>query len=119
MLVSPVRDGLNLTAKEFVACQKSRPGVLGLSKGAGAFKELGHGCVELDPHNPEAFAQAIAQSLAMGVGEKSARSLALKESLAANSISNWWTSFEQTCRLSQSKTVIERKIGIRLEKICS
>ena len=119
MLVSPVRDGLNLTAKEFVACQKSRPGVLGLSKGAGAWKELGHGSVELDPHNPDAFAHAIAQSLAMSDSEKSSRSQVLKESLAANSISNWWTSFEQICRLSQSKVTHDRKIGIRLERICS
>lgn len=119
MLVSPVRDGLNLTAKEFVACQKSRPGVLGLSKGAGAWKELGHGSVELDPHNPEAFAHAIAQSLAMSDNEKSSRSHVLKDSLAVNSISNWWTSFEQICRLSQPKVAHERKIGVRLERICS
>lgn len=119
MLVSPVRDGLNLTAKEYVACQKSHHGVLGLSKGAGVWKELGRGSVELDPHNPEAFALAIAKSLEMGSSEKSARSQVLKKALAANSISNWWRSFEQTCRLAQSKTVLERKIGARLERICS
>lgn len=119
MLVNPVRDGLNLTAKEYVACQKSRPGVLGLSKGAGAWKELGHGCVEIDPHNPEAFAHAIARSLEMSDSEKSARSQALKESLAANSISDWWSTFAQTCRVSQSKSVLERKISFKLERICS
>ncbi len=111
MLVSPVRDGLNLTAKEFVACQKSHPGVLGLSRGAGAFKELGNGCVELDPHNPEAFAHAIAQCLSMSDREKAIRAHEMKESLAANSLTRWWQLFDQQCRWSKSKSILERQIG--------
>jgi trehalose 6-phosphate synthase len=111
MLVSPLRDGLNLTAKEYVACQKSRPGVLGLSRGAGAFKELGRGCVELDPHNPEAFANAIAQCLTMSDREKSIRTHEMKESLVTNSLERWWQSFEQQCRRTQSKPMLERQIG--------
>jgi trehalose 6-phosphate synthase len=121
MLVSPVRDGLNLTAKEYVACQKSHPGVLGLSRGAGAFNELRSGCVELDPHNPAAFAHAIAQCLTMSDKEKSTRTYAMKESLAANSLENWWQSFAQQCRMTQSKSKskLDRQVGSIQERICS
>ena len=119
MLVSPVRDGLNLTAKEFVACQKSRPGVLGLSAGAGAFKEIGHGSVELNPHSPEAFADSIAQCLTMSDGEKALRAQIMKESLAANSLSHWWQSFELSCRQTQTKGLLDHQVSSRQVKICS
>lgn len=119
MLVSPIRDGLNLTAKEYVACQKVRPGVLGLSRGAGAFHELGRGCVELDPLDPDAFACSIARCLTMSESEKYTRTQIMKESLVSNSLARWWETFEQHCRLTQAKGILERQGGSIPERACS
>ncbi len=120
MIVSPVRDGLNLTAKEFIACQRLVPtgsanagvGVLALSPGAGVWHELGNQCVAIEPGNKQAFALSILACLTMSQSEKYKRLEAMKESLAANSLDRWWDCFETECR----RTVLSReKI---LERIC-
>jgi trehalose 6-phosphate synthase len=92
MLVNPVRDGLNLTAKEFVACQHENPGVLCLSPGAGAWHELGHQALAADPLAQHATVDSIARSLAMTPVEKKWRNQQLKRSLHNNPLQNWWRS---------------------------
>jgi trehalose 6-phosphate synthase len=64
-LVTPLRDGMNLVAKEFVAAQDPNdPGVLVLSSFAGAAAEL-TGAVHVNPHDPEAIAEALHTALTM------------------------------------------------------
>ena len=92
MLVNPVRDGLNLTAKEFVACQHENPGVLLLSPGAGAWHELGQHALPADPLAPHVTADSLARAVAMPPIEKMWRNQQLKRSLKSNPLQNWWRS---------------------------
>lgn len=101
MLVNPVRDGLNLTAKEYVACQGKRPGVLVLSQGAGAWHELGSHSVEARPDDSIQMADAIHQSLSMSSHERAWRMAILKERVRSNTLNKWWHRFD---------TLLERRI---------
>jgi len=72
-MVTPLRDGMNLVAKEYVAAQDVRdPGVLILSEFAGAAKEL-DGALLINPHEIDGVAAALKQALEMGVEERRSR----------------------------------------------
>ena len=72
-LVTPLRDGMNLVAKEYVAAQDpDNPGVLILSRFAGAANELRRALV-VNPNDPESVADAIAQALDMPIAERRSR----------------------------------------------
>ncbi len=94
MLVNPIRDGLNLTAKEYVACQTADPGVLVLSAGAGVWDELGNYSIDVDPHDPNAMAATINRALSLSPGEKALRMNLLKAAVQKNSLVAWWFSFK-------------------------
>jgi trehalose 6-phosphate synthase len=88
-LVTPLRDGMNLVAKEFVAAQHAGdPGVLVLSEFAGAAAELG-GALKVNPHDPDAIADAVAQGLAMPLDERVARWKADWATIEANTAGAW------------------------------
>jgi trehalose 6-phosphate synthase len=88
-LVTPLRDGMNLVAKEFVASQDAAdPGVLILSRFAGAAVEL-HAAVLVNPYDTEAVAAAVARALSMPVEERRARHEALYHALTQNDIKFW------------------------------
>ncbi|MGD9680650.1 MAG: trehalose-6-phosphate synthase [Candidatus Obscuribacterales bacterium] len=89
MMVNPVRDGLNLTAKEFFVCQKDDPGALLLSPGAGAWHEVGDHAVFADPHNSHQMAEAIEESLRMPVQEREQRAGAVMRTLSENTLEDW------------------------------
>lgn len=93
MLVNPIRDGLNLTAKEFIASQQSTPGVLALSNGAGVWSELGRHCLSIKPKDPHSFAHNILYGLKISAEEKKRRHRFLKNCIAANPLSMWWQKF--------------------------
>ncbi|HLW89944.1 MAG TPA: alpha,alpha-trehalose-phosphate synthase (UDP-forming) [Roseiarcus sp.] len=89
-LVTPLRDGMNLVAKEYVAAQDpDDPGVLVLSQFAGAAQELGTGALIVNPHESEAMAAAIKQALEMPLEERKKRFQEMYEHLAANDIDKW------------------------------
>jgi trehalose 6-phosphate synthase len=78
-LVTPLRDGMNLVAKEYVAAQDDQnPGVLVLSKFAGAAQELTEALI-VNPFDPDAIADAMHQALTMPLDERRERHLALKK----------------------------------------
>ena len=92
-LVTPLRDGMNLVAKEFVASQDSQnPGVLVLSHFAGAAAEL-RAALLVNPYDPEAVGEAIARALAMPLPERIERHAALFQALLKNDISLWGDRF--------------------------
>jgi trehalose 6-phosphate synthase len=73
-LVTPMRDGMNLVAKEFVAAQDpDDPGVLVLSRFAGAARQLAPGALIINPYDRAGMARAIEQALAMCPAERRAR----------------------------------------------
>ncbi|MGB8901110.1 MAG: trehalose-6-phosphate synthase, partial [Methylocella sp.] len=94
-LVTPLRDGMNLVAKEYVAAQApDNPGVLVLSQFAGAAQELKRALI-VNPYDIEATASAIARAVAMPLEERKDRWSAMMTVLRANSIHDWTAHFLQ------------------------
>jgi trehalose 6-phosphate synthase len=88
-LVTPMRDGMNLVAKEYVAAQDpADPGVLVLSQFAGAAAELTSALL-VNPHDADGMADAIEQALAMPLRERRERHAQMASVLRRNSLSAW------------------------------
>jgi trehalose 6-phosphate synthase len=88
-LVTPLRDGMNLVAKEYVAAQNSTdPGVLVLSELAGAAAEL-DGAILVNPYDPEGVAAAIETALALPLGERLERWHAMMDRLLVDTAERW------------------------------
>jgi trehalose 6-phosphate synthase len=91
--VTPLRDGMNLVAKEFVASQDpSDPGVLVLSKFAGAAREL-NAAILVNPYDTEDVAVRLYQAFHMAQGERLERWNALMRTLRSGNLQNWYDSF--------------------------
>ena len=92
-LVTPLRDGMNLVAKEFVASQDEEdPGVLVLSRFAGAAQEMPEALI-VNPYDLDGVADAIAMAHAMPLGERRERWQALMERLRRHDITHWRRTF--------------------------
>jgi trehalose 6-phosphate synthase len=84
-VATPLRDGMNLVAKEFVAAQPDDdPGVLVLSRFAGAAQELVEALI-VNPLDPDEIAEALHHALTMPASERKARHVALKEKVRRTS----------------------------------
>ncbi len=88
-LVSPIRDGMNLVAQEFVAAQGADPGVLVLSRGTGAYDEIGEHALAIDPFDRADFATTIEDALAMPSEERRQRMAGLRRAVAARNLQSW------------------------------
>ena len=92
-LVTPLRDGMNLVAKEFVAAQDPEdPGVLILSRFAGAAKELDTALL-VNPIDVDEIASALRRGLSMSLAERRTRWEAMMTILRRNTIVTWRTNF--------------------------
>jgi trehalose 6-phosphate synthase len=92
-LVTPLRDGMNLVAKEFVAAQHpANPGVLILSRTAGAADELPEALI-VNPYIPAEVAAAIAAALAMPLDERIDRWRALFTRVTSHTVHDWGRRF--------------------------
>lgn len=92
-LVTPLRDGMNLVAKEYVAAQDPEdPGVLVLSRFAGAAQEL-HGALVVNPYDVEGVGEALQEALAMPVALRRKRWRANFEHLRRYDITDWRESY--------------------------
>lgn len=108
MLVTPVRDGMNLVAKEFCAARPDEDGVLVLSEFAGAAAEM-NSALTVNAFDVEAMADAIEEALEMGEDERRKRMRALREGVKSHDV-HWWTSSFLN-RLQALPSVSERKTG--------
>jgi trehalose 6-phosphate synthase len=107
-IVTPVRDGMNLVAKEFVAAQDpADPGVLILSTLAGAARELGS-AVMVNPYDTRGMAHAIQQAFNMPLAERRERHQAMLDVLRRNSIVHWHTTFVDTLESLQAPRLQRR-----------
>ncbi|MGF1476175.1 MAG: trehalose-6-phosphate synthase [Geminicoccaceae bacterium] len=89
-LVTPLRDGMNLVAKEFVAAQDPEdPGVLVLSRFAGAVAELREGAIVVNPFDTDAVGQALFQGLTMPLEERIERWKAMAGVVKSNDAAAW------------------------------
>jgi trehalose 6-phosphate synthase len=97
-MVTPLRDGMNLVAKEFVAAQDPEdPGVLVLSRFAGAAQEL-DGAILVNPYDIEAVGNAVARALSMPLEERRARFAPMMQHLTEHDISRWCSDFLDVLR---------------------
>jgi len=92
-LVTPLRDGMNLVAKEYVASQNpDDPGVLILSRFAGAAHECKTALL-VNPYDPDSVAAALGQAISMSLGERRERHDAMFRTLSRNDIRHWAQGF--------------------------
>jgi trehalose 6-phosphate synthase/phosphatase len=88
-LITPLRDGMNLVAKEYCASQIDLKGVLILSEFAGAAGQLGKGAIIVNPFDIESTADAIYQAYVMDPGERARRMQILRNEVKRNDTQRW------------------------------
>ena len=88
MLVTPLRDGMNLVAKEFVASRSDGGGVLVLSSRAGAAVELWASLL-VDPESQDSLVAGYRRALAISPAERHVRMRRMRTSVAANDVTRW------------------------------
>lgn len=86
--VTPLRDGLNLVAKEYIACSLGGDGVVILSEFAGAAAEL-DGVVLTNPYSPDDMDRALETALDMPPGERVGRMFGLRERVLTHDVNRW------------------------------
>lgn len=91
-LVTPLRDGLNLVCKEYIAAKKDSDGVLILSEFAGAAEEMGE-AVLVNPFNPNSLVSALEHAMRMTAFEKAERMQAMKRRVRDFDNSQWVRSY--------------------------
>jgi trehalose 6-phosphate synthase len=97
-LVTPLRDGMNLVAKEYLAAQDAEdPGVLVLSNLAGAAREL-TAALQINPYDPRALGHALQTALNMSLGERRERHAQLLVTLREHSVNAWADKFVAALR---------------------
>lgn len=111
-LVTPLRDGMNLVAKEYVAAQDpDDPGVLILSRFAGAAVGLQRALL-VNPSDAESVAGALAQALAMPLGERRERHEALFANLCDYDIDRWHREFLAALQGSRGETAASHPMAV-------
>jgi len=108
-LVTPLRDGMNLIAKEYIAAKKDARGVLILSEMAGAMTELAEAII-VNPNNKEEVADALEEALTLSENERFTRNQIMRNRLKRYNITAWAMDF--TSRLDQTKSE-QKAIGTK------
>jgi trehalose 6-phosphate synthase len=112
-LVTPLRDGMNLVAKEYVAAQDPKdPGVLILSRFAGAAVD-GKRALLVNPYDAESVADAIARALALPLDERCERHAALLHSIVENDVNKWQKDFLDALR-NKDLTAAETRSAMQM-----
>jgi trehalose 6-phosphate synthase len=102
-LVTPLRDGMNLVAKEYVAAQSPRdPGVLILSRFAGAAAQMGQALI-VNPYSREDVSDAIRRALSMELPERRQRWESLMEGVQRNDVTAWRDDFVNALEAARSE----------------
>ncbi|MCB1146892.1 MAG: bifunctional alpha,alpha-trehalose-phosphate synthase (UDP-forming)/trehalose-phosphatase [Leptospiraceae bacterium] len=112
-LVTPLRDGMNLVAKEYVACQIDDAGILILSEFAGAVRELAEAVI-INPNHARDIAQGLHTALTMPNEEKAKRNMAMRQRTKRYDVIRWVTEFLES--LDQIKEEQDRLTGILLNE---
>jgi trehalose 6-phosphate synthase len=88
-LITPLKDGMNLVAKEFCAARHDEQGVLVLSEFAGAAAELNCGALLVNPYDAEGVASALRQALLMPEEEQRNRMRKMRRVIQSNNVFEW------------------------------
>lgn len=117
-LVTPIRDGMNLIAKEYIAVRRGGPGCLILSEMAGAARELTAATL-VNPNDVPEMAEAIARSLRQPPGTQARRNTAMLRWLEAHDVYHW----ARTCLGTLTgagaapRTHLARALGVRIRRV--
>jgi trehalose 6-phosphate synthase len=104
-MVTSLHDGMNLVAKEFVASQVERPGVLICSEFAGAAEELDNALL-INPYDTESVADTLKQAIEMSMEDKAQRLVRLQTHIAEHNIYKWLADiFSTLARLQGERAV--------------
>ncbi len=110
ILVTPLRDGMNLIAKEYLAVRAEQPGVLILSEMAGASNELGEAVV-INPNNVEEIADALKDALSMPAEEQLQRNRVMQRRLKRYDVVRWADDFIRgLASLREEQKVLEARL---------
>lgn len=119
-MISPVRDGMNLVAKEYIATRVENDGVLILSEMAGASKEL-HQALLVNPFDVEDMVNQLCQAIEMSIEEQYERMNHLRRRVSRYTVDKWSQRFMETLveteKLNQDDTRIRITDQISLELI--
>ena len=108
-LVTPLRDGMNLVAKEYVAAQDpADPGVLVLSRFAGAARQMTDALI-VNPYAPEELADALHAALAMPLAERVRRWEAMMDGVVRDDVRAWRDRFVAALEAASERPVSERQ----------
>lgn len=108
-LVTPLRDGMNLVAKEYVATKKDGRGVLVLSEMAGAVDELTD-AVTVNPNDVVDVADSLHQALTMPRAEQRQRLEAMQQRISEYTVQKWGKDFiDQLCKVSEARYEMSKK----------
>ncbi len=99
-LVTPLKDGMNLVAKEYCACQVDGNGVLILSEFAGAAEQLKHGAVLVNPYDLDTVAEAIRKAVAMTKHQRRPAMRRLRKVIEKENVYWWLNQYMRACGLS-------------------
>jgi len=109
-LVTPLRDGMNLVAKEYLATKRDEPGVLVLSEMAGAAIELSDALI-INPTNVREIEQAMVGALRMPVEEQRKRMASMQALISEQTVEQWAKDFIEELQQVRDKNVsLHRKI---------
>ena len=115
-MITPLRDGMNLIAKEYVASCRDSSGVLILSEMAGAAKELAEAII-INPNNKEEIAASITEALEMPPEEQVRRNSAMQRRLQRYDVHRWANDFLSDLRaVRHTTTSIATKLLSRAER---
>ncbi len=95
MLVTPLRDGMNLIAKEYISSRIDQTGVLILSEMAGAAREMGE-AILINPNTPQEISDALETALMMPAEEQKIRNTLMQKRLKRYDVNHWANDFLQT-----------------------
>jgi trehalose 6-phosphate synthase/phosphatase len=113
--VTPLKDGMNLVAKEYCACRIDKEGVLILSHFAGAAEQLKPGAVLVNPYDVEEMADAVLQAFRMSEAERSARMKRMKRLVRDENVFWWVDSFLRVgAKLSAPPERVARRRYVRV-----
>jgi alpha,alpha-trehalose-phosphate synthase [UDP-forming] len=118
-LITPLKDGMNLVAKEFCATQVGDEGVLVLSEFAGAADQLRTGAVLVNPYDTEKVAEALYQAFYMSPRERKIRMRKLRRKLRREDVFCWCERFCAGLESSIPTIGVRKEPGVELEPLAA
>ncbi len=119
--VSPLRDGMNLVAKEYLTCQEGRPGVLVISEFAGAAQEMAE-AIRVNPYDEEGSVDALVRALDMPEDERRDRMAALYERVRRGDAHAWAAAFLGTLREAAGERAADgssQTLPLQVAEVCA